>query len=245
MKDFKNTSIAFDIYTSSEDVDVYLSNRNNTFFRSLQNTPIKTNQWQSIKVDFPYDIVLPTGDYRLLVLVGPSVLSEWWIDNVSISEKAVAWDGRAVVDDPWESNNAAWTPFKNALGGTSGVVFNQRGSELQIRGRGLSTDATISKIQIKPNYSELGRLNEFASPALVPPVANFTGTPTGLTVAFTSTAADGDGEIINQEWQFGDGSYGSGRTPSHTYASAGNYWVTLIVMDNQGNFDSYTDTVTV
>jgi PKD repeat protein len=35
-------------------------------------------------------------------------------------------------------------------------------------------------------------------------------------------------------WTFGDGGFGNGRQPSHAYATAGSYIVTLTVTDNAG-----------
>lgn len=39
--------------------------------------------------------------------------------------------------------------------------------------------------------------------------------------------------IVRYEWQFGDGATGTGPTPTHVYAAAGNYLVTLDVTDDQ------------
>ncbi|OIP44969.1 MAG: hypothetical protein AUK28_09025 [Desulfobacterales bacterium CG2_30_60_27] len=56
-----------------------------------------------------------------------------------------------------------------------------------------------------------------------------------LVVGFNgSGSSDADGTIASYAWTFGDGSTGSGATPSHTYSAAGSYPVTLKVTDNQG-----------
>ncbi len=63
------------------------------------------------------------------------------------------------------------------------------------------------------------------------PRATFTGNPLtgcpGMTVNFQHTAAAG--QLVNYEWDFGDGTTGSGPAPSHTYSSIGSYTVSLIV----------------
>jgi PKD repeat protein len=57
----------------------------------------------------------------------------------------------------------------------------------------------------------------------------------GQPVNFDGTdSTDPDGTIVSYDWAFGDGSTGSGATPSHTYASPGVYDVTLLVTDNDG-----------
>jgi PKD repeat protein len=70
------------------------------------------------------------------------------------------------------------------------------------------------------------------------PIAEANGpytTRTGVPVAFQSIGSyDLDGFIVSYEWNFGDGSTGSGASPTHTYTTAGTYAVTLVVTDNRG-----------
>ncbi len=67
------------------------------------------------------------------------------------------------------------------------------------------------------------------------PVANFTSTTNQLTASFNGTSSsDPDGSVASYAWEFGDGSTGTGASPSHPYAAAGTYQVTLTVTDNQG-----------
>jgi PKD repeat protein len=76
-------------------------------------------------------------------------------------------------------------------------------------------------------------------------VAAFTSTCSDLSCAFDGTASsDSDGTIVHT-WDFGDGSSASGATPSHAYAAAGSYQVTLTVTDDRGATGSATRVVTV
>jgi len=82
-----------------------------------------------------------------------------------------------------------------------------------------------------------------------PPVADpngpYTGT-VGVAVAFDGSASnDPDGSIISYSWDYGDGATGSGVNPSHTYASASVYNVTLTVTDDAGATDSAMTTATI
>ncbi|WP_433333484.1 S8 family serine peptidase [Spirillospora sp. CA-294931] len=69
------------------------------------------------------------------------------------------------------------------------------------------------------------------------PTAVFTASCStqNTTCAFdASGASDSDGTITGYAWEFGDGSTGTGRTPSHEYAKPGHYSVRLVVTDDDG-----------
>lgn len=51
--------------------------------------------------------------------------------------------------------------------------------------------------------------------------------------------------IVSYSWNFGDGSSGTGKTPTHTYATPGPYNVTLTVTNDRGIAASTTKQVTV
>jgi PKD repeat protein len=79
-----------------------------------------------------------------------------------------------------------------------------------------------------------------------PPTASFTFNTNELTASFNaSSSTDSDGSIVSYAWNFGDGTSGSGVSPSRTYGAAGTYTVTLTVTDNGGLTDSQTQSVTV
>jgi serine protease len=79
----------------------------------------------------------------------------------------------------------------------------------------------------------------------VAPVANFTSSASGLTVAFTDTSTDSDGSIASRSWSFGDGTTSTATSPSKTYSAAGTYSVSLTVTDNGGATNTKTGSVTV
>ena len=73
------------------------------------------------------------------------------------------------------------------------------------------------------------------------PVAGFSATPTNLTAAFTFT---GSGDNLAYEWNFGDTNISTDPNPTHVYAVAGTYSVTLTVSNSTGA-NSITQEVTV
>jgi PKD repeat protein len=76
------------------------------------------------------------------------------------------------------------------------------------------------------------------------PHANFSLACAGLTCsADGSGSADSDGTIVAYGWSFGDGSGGTGKTASHTYAHPGSYTVSLTVTDDGGATDSDSEVV--
>lgn len=77
------------------------------------------------------------------------------------------------------------------------------------------------------------------------PVANFSATVNGLAVSFSNSSTDTGGTITTYAWNFGDNGTSTAASPSHTYAAAGTYTVTLKVTDSTGATNSKSAPVTV
>ena len=82
------------------------------------------------------------------------------------------------------------------------------------------------------------------------PIANFTYSPenpvVNQTITFNaSNSTDPDGFITKYEWNFGDGTNGTGEIITHSYSSAGNYTINLTVTDDDGATNSTSKAVTV
>jgi hypothetical protein len=82
------------------------------------------------------------------------------------------------------------------------------------------------------------------------PAINAGATPTSVTagqaIAFNASATDaGIGPSGTYSWNFGDGTTGTGASPSHVYTSAGNYTATVTSADGLGNTSSKDVSVTV
>ncbi|MFA5414209.1 MAG: PKD domain-containing protein [Methanoregula sp.] len=91
------------------------------------------------------------------------------------------------------------------------------------------------------------RIQKFSPPAVITPVANFTGAPTTgaapLTVLFTDTSRNSP---TVWDWTFGDGGSSSLQNPTHTYSTAGTYTVSLTAINaSSSNTLTRQDFITV
>ncbi|TWF91423.1 microbial collagenase [Kitasatospora viridis] len=68
----------------------------------------------------------------------------------------------------------------------------------------------------------------------------------GLNVQFSDTSTEiGSGSIVSEAWNFGDGATATGRYPTHSFAAAGTYNVSITVTDNYGKSETTTEPVTL
>lgn len=242
LEDLEDTEISFDVWYTADSTNplkAYLYSESERLIE-IPMVTVTPHQWQRVNLKVPTGHRMFTGTYRFVLLQTLGAPLSWWIDSVSIFSRSVVWDGRAIVDDPWKSNaeEARWVPFKNALNDSNaGIMFAYRGKELQVRAKAAHPSAHIDRVQFKPRYAPLGRFKpkDFARNTAAP-TASFTTTNEGnRTILFTSTSTTPSGYIINNEWDFGDGTLGANTTARHTYNKAGTYTVTLVSTNSKGN----------
>ncbi|HEY3722970.1 MAG TPA: PKD domain-containing protein [Acidimicrobiia bacterium] len=89
-------------------------------------------------------------------------------------------------------------------------------------------------LTVTDNNGATNTVSHVLTVANIPPTSSFTASSEAHTASFTSTSTDPDGVIASSVWDFGDGSFGTGANPTHTYQSAGTYTVLLTVTDNNG-----------
>jgi PKD repeat protein len=78
------------------------------------------------------------------------------------------------------------------------------------------------------------------------PAPSFSFVASGSGVSFDASGSsdpNGGGAITSYSWNFGDGTTGSGATPSHQYAQPLKYPVTLTVTDSLGLTNTYSRTI--
>lgn len=212
---------------------------------------LETNQWQEVILRIPTEEIIQTGKYYVQILQPTLKASSWWIDNVSIFERSVQWSARSVVSNPWNSNYAPWTDFREIVNvNRKGILLSPRGKELQLRARALRQNAIIKSPKIIPRYANLGRLvwPEEKLTEKTPPTAVFTITPlSARNFKFTDESTPGTGSITFREWNFGDGSVSAGNSliTEHKYILPGTYYITLITVDRNGLRNQATHSVVV
>jgi hypothetical protein len=240
--DFDQTEVLLDVYyPSTTELDAtaefYLKSQYN-YLIPLPKPKVYPDQWQTVRLRTPSSHLAQTGDYRLVVVQNRPANLNWWIDNVRVFERTVSWHGRAFVDDPWAETEDDWTPFQNAFNRDyGGILFQGRENRLQIKGVGHKQDASISKVQFKPKYAELGRFvwPEQALTGRVAPVASYSTSNVGRLYTFNGFGStDTDGMVVNWQWNVSDGTVYTGPVIQHLFGASGTYAVTLMVTDHNG-----------
>jgi len=140
-------------------------------------------------------------------------------------------------------------PVENAIVRLTGCGINATA---------LTDEAGTANLVVTPNATgtvvftaEKGGFAEFTSTIFVfgllenePPVASFMYSPANpnvnQTITFNGSASyDSEGgEIVNYEWDFGDGTNGTGEIVTHSYSTADEYTVKLTVTDSTSQTNS-------
>jgi PKD repeat protein len=140
-----------------------------------------------------------------------------------------------IVDETYAQSTSS-VDFSSAI--TAGKLYYGSRSDKELRSIAFdsSTGAVSgSSTRVGDGLDWSNRAMFLAPAGNQPPTAAFTSTCTDLTCSFDgSSSSDSDGTVVSYAWDFGDGSTGTGVTPSHNYTSPGTYTAKLIVKDDQG-----------
>jgi len=163
---------------------------------------------------------------------GSSITSAWFTSasaTNSISGTSMAAPHVAGAAALYLANNPNATPAQVATAITNNATPNK------------VTDARTGS----PNLMLYSLFGGSAPPVNAAPTASFTFSCSVLSCSFNGGGSTDDNGITSYSWAFGDGSSGSGVSPSRTYGSSGTYSVTLTVSDAGNLTGSQTRAVTV
>jgi PKD repeat protein len=157
--------------------------------------------------------------------VAKAAFSHWWPgSDVELELRSPA--GRVVGRDTVADD------VEHSLTGTfeSYAIDHPEPGEWELTFRGVEVDPGGEPVSFQ--VAELPEVNVAPTPLFR---QSTNGGPTGTVVSFdASESSDDDGTIEEYEWNFGDGSFGSGIEVNHAFAHPGRYTVRLLVRDDGG-----------
>jgi PKD repeat protein len=151
---------------------------------------------------------------------------------------AVSFNGSGSSDPQGETLTYVWSFGESGMGTGVSPTYT------------FATPGTYTITLAVTNTSKLtGIAYSTATIAAVPPVANTGGPYTGIVgtaVSFSGAAStDPQGETLTYAWNFGDSGTGTGVSPTHIYATAGMYTVSLTVTNTSNLSNTTTSTATI
>lgn len=154
----------------------------------------------------------------------------------------VSFDGSGSIDTDGSIVSYAWDfgDGNSATGVTANHTYNSDGTfqvTLTVTDNegGTGTGSVNITVNPVPNDPPVAGLSTNVTSGVVPLNVSFDGT----------SSSDTDGTIVSYDWDFGDGNSATGSTVNHTYNSTGVYLATLTVMDDDGDMDDASVSITV
>ncbi|MDT7827289.1 malectin domain-containing carbohydrate-binding protein [Pricia sp. S334] len=189
--------------------------------------------------NFDYEIPLSNGNYKVTL----HFAELFWGANGGSSGGV----GKRIFDVVMESNTILDDYDIIADVGTETVVTKTFDVVIQDGTLNLAFDAAGSDGKNEPKLSAIEIVSEGVINAVPTAVASanpLTG-EAPLEVDFSSNGSDDDMDIVSYMWDFKDGNTSTDQNPQHTFATPGNYDVSLTVADAEGATDETTLTIMV
>lgn len=110
---FEESEVSFDLYypSSGPGVEAYLQSAGGLRIQLVMPRIVR-DQWHRYNIPTRFTNEVQTGTYRLVLIQPETSRVMWWVDNVEVVERTVAWEACANEPDPW----APLEPREYALG---------------------------------------------------------------------------------------------------------------------------------
>ncbi|MDE2270551.1 MAG: PKD domain-containing protein [Xanthomonadaceae bacterium] len=136
--------------------------------------------------------------------------------------------------------------FRNGQTAAAVTGCQVNGTDLNARYAPLSAGSAAAVTGIESKGADLNTIFAKIGTSGGLPHADYTYTTNALAATFTDISTDPGGTIGSWAWTFGDGGTSTAQNPSHTFASANTYNVTLTVTDSRnGKTSSMTHAVNI
>lgn len=199
----------------------------------------------SVNAD-PYPLIIDVGEStrvaKLILVADPYELPP---DGGRVKLEATAYDSSNRL---LENVGVLFTSTAGSLDSNGKLIYTNKS------GKAIDYLETTTGAEVTASANNLSDTVKITIKNNLPPVANFTYSPQspyfGEKITFDgSLSSDKDGEIVDYEWSFGDGSFGRGKIVFHKYKSDGTgdktYIVRLKVFDNFNSSSTMTKNIKV
>ena len=168
--------------------------------------------------------------------------NEYWKIWVDLNKDGDFDDANELIFDAGSLSKTVVTGTATIPAGTAAVVTRMRVSMRYDGAQAACDEFSYGEVE---DYT----VNITSGSGNIAPTANANGVYNGVegtAINFSSAGStDSDGTIASYSWSFGDGATSTAANPSHTYASAGTYNVSLTVTDNSGATDTDQTTAVI
>lgn len=99
---FEESEVTFDLYypSSGPGIEAYLQSAGGLRIPLVMPRVVR-DQWHRYQIPTRFANEVQTGTYRLVLIQPEASRTTWWVDNVEVTERTVAWEACANEPDPW------------------------------------------------------------------------------------------------------------------------------------------------